>query len=197
MGERLGRLLGLGGLTVVGVLVLAACGSAVPPSIEARSSGAVASESQLPADFVVLVDQGQDELGGSEVQFSELLAEGKPVVLNMWAGLCPPCRLEMPDFQEVHIEFGDSIVLLGLDVGPFTSLGTREDAEGLIEELGVTYPIGTTDHAGVVRDYGLIGMPTTYFLTPDGEVHRQWTGLLTEEKLVELVDELLDASKSS
>jgi thiol-disulfide isomerase/thioredoxin len=98
MGERLGRLLGLGGLTVVGVLVLAACGSAVPPSIEARSSGAVASESQLPADFVVLVYQGQDELGGSEVQFSELLAEGKPVVLNMWAGLCPPCRLEMPDF---------------------------------------------------------------------------------------------------
>jgi hypothetical protein len=39
-------------------------------------------------------------------------------------------------------------------------------------------------------------MPTTYFLTPDGEVHRQWTGLLTEEKLAELVEELLKASES-
>jgi thiol-disulfide isomerase/thioredoxin len=190
------RLFGLGGLAVVAVVVLAACGSAIPPSSD-QGSGSGAADSQVPADFEVLVYQGQEALGGSEVQFSELLAEGKPVVLNMWAGLCPPCRLEMPDFQEVHNEFGDEIVLLGLDVGPFTSLGTREDAEELVEELGVTYPIGTTDHAGVVRDYGLIGMPTTYFLTPDGEVHRQWTGLLTEEKLAELVEELLDASKSS
>jgi thiol-disulfide isomerase/thioredoxin len=196
MRERQKRSLGLGGLAAVAVVVLAACGSAIPPSAD-QASGSGAPESQVPADFGVVVYQGQEELGGSEVQFSELLAEGKPVVLNMWAGLCPPCRLEMPDFQEVHNEFGDSIVLLGLDVGPFTSLGTRQDAEELIEELGVTYPIGTTDHAGVVRDYGLIGMPTTYFLTPDGEVHRQWTGLLTEEKLAELVEELLDASKSS
>jgi thiol-disulfide isomerase/thioredoxin len=196
MRERKKRLFGLGVLAVVAVLMLAACSSAIPPSAD-QASGSGAADSQEPADFEILVYQGREALGGSEVQFSELLAEGKPVVLNMWAGLCPPCRLEMPDFQEVHNEFGDGIVLLGLDVGPFTSLGTREDAEALIEELRVTYPIGTTDHAGVVRDYGLIGMPTTYFLTPDGEVHRQWTGLLTEEKLVELVDELLDASKSS
>jgi thiol-disulfide isomerase/thioredoxin len=190
------RLFGLGGLAVVAVAVLAACGSGIPPSGDPTSDSSDA-ESQAPPDFQVLVYQGVEELGGSEIEFSEVLADGKPVVLNMWAGLCPPCRLEMPDFQEVHNEFGDSVVLLGLDVGPFTSLGTREDAEALIEELGVTYPIGTTDDAGVVRDYGLIGMPTTYFLTPDGEIHRQWTGILTEEKLVELVEELLEASQST
>jgi thiol-disulfide isomerase/thioredoxin len=151
MRVRKKRLSGLGGLAVVVVVVLAACGSASPPSGD-QTPDSGAGESQVPADFGVVVYQGQEELGGSEVQFSQLLAEGKPVVLNMWAGLCPPCRLEMPDFQEVHNEFGDSMVLLGLDVGPFTSLGTREDAEALVEELGVTYPIGTTDHAGVVRD---------------------------------------------
>ena len=196
MRQRTKRLPALGGLAVFAVVLLAACGSAVPPSID-RASGSEAAGSQLPADFGIEVYQGQDELGGQEIQFSDLLAEGKPVVLNLWAGLCPPCRLEMPDFQAVHDEFGDRVVLLGLDVGPFTSLGTREDAQSLIQELGVTYPIGTTGDAGVVRDYGLIGMPTTYFITPNGEIHRQWTGVLTEEKLAELVDELLVASKSS
>jgi thiol-disulfide isomerase/thioredoxin len=196
MRERQKRWFGLSGLAAIVVLVLVACGNSIPPSAgEAPDSGPAGFPAHT--DFEILAYQGQEVLGGSEVHFSELLAEGKPVVLNMWAGLCPPCRLEMPDFEEVHNEFGDSIVLLGLDVGPFTSLGTRADAEALIEELGVTYPIGTTDDAGVVRDYGLIGMPTTYFLTPDGEIHRQWTGLLTEEKLAELVKELLEASEGS
>ena len=196
MTQRYKRLPTLSGLAVAAIVILAACGGAVPPSTD-QASGSEAAGSQLPADFMVLVYQGQDELGGQEIRFSDLLAEGKPVVLNLWAGLCPPCRLEMPDFQAVHDEFGDRVVLLGLDVGPFTMLGTREDAQALIQELGVTYPIGTTDDARVVRDYGLIGMPTTYFLTPNGEVHRQWTGVLTEDKLVELVDELLGASEGS
>jgi thiol-disulfide isomerase/thioredoxin len=194
MRGRLKRLYGMGGLVAAVMLALAACGSALRPSGD-QVSDSGAAESRVPADFRVVLYQGQEELDGSEVQLSELLTAGKPVVLNMWAGLCPPCRLEMPDFQEVHNEFGDSIVLLGLDVGPFTSLGTREDAEALIEELGVTYPFGTTDDAGVVREYGLIGMPTTYFFTPGGEVHRQWTGLLTGEKLAELVEELLEVSE--
>ena len=49
----------------------------------------------------------------------------------------------------------------------------------------------------MVRSYGLIGMPTTYFIKPNGEIHRQWTGLLTEEKLAEMVEELIEASDTS
>lgn len=184
-------------LGFVGVLVLAACGSAVQSNPDAALQNASRAGSAIPADFQIAVYHGNSVVGGEEVRFSELLGQGKPVVLNLWAGLCPPCRLEMPDLQAVSEEFSDEIVLFGLDVGPFTNLGTSEDGQRLIHELGVSYPVGTTFDADVVRAYELIGMPTTYFITPDGEIIRQCTGLLTEDKLAELVQELLEASAGS
>jgi thiol-disulfide isomerase/thioredoxin len=174
------------------MVTLAACSSAATtsPVVEGESN-------QLPADFQVAIYQGEEVLGGEEVKFSELLDLGSPVVLNMWAGLCPPCRLEMPDLQEVHGEFAGQVLLFGLDVGPFTSLGSQDDGRALIQELGVTYPTGTTSDVEVVKAYKLVGMPTTYFIKPNGEIVRQWTGLLTKEKLTELVGELLEASGTS
>jgi thiol-disulfide isomerase/thioredoxin len=148
-------------------------------------------------DFRISVYQGEDVLGGEEVKLSELLAQGKPVVLNMWAGLCPPCRVEMPDLQEVSEEYGDRVLLFGLDVGPFVGLGSREDGRALLEELKVTYPNGTTLDGEVVARYRVIGMPTTYFIKPNGEVVRQATGLMTKEKMTELVEELLAKSGGS
>jgi thiol-disulfide isomerase/thioredoxin len=175
---------------------LAACGAAIQSSPDSTSPDATTNNQQV-ADFAIEVYQGQSLLGGERIEFSELLDQGKPVVLNLWAGLCPPCRLEMPDFEAVHQTYQDQVLVLGLDVGPFTNLGSREDGQNLVQELGVTYPIGTTPNADIVRNYELIGMPTTYFVTPEGQVIRQWTGLLTEEKLAELVQELLDASARS
>lgn len=175
-------------LAIVATVLLTACGTAL--------QSIPASDTPQATDFQITVYDGQEVVGGDEVSFSEVLAQGKPVVLNLWAGLCPPCRLEMPEFQEVSEQFGDEIILLGLDVGPFTNLGTSEDGKSLVQELGITYPTGTTGSAEVVGAYRLLGMPTTYFITPDGQIVRQWTGLLTESKLAELVDELVNASQS-
>ena len=199
------------GVAIVALVVLTACSSAIRPdtgsvssalneSAQADAGTTLAASSvdhQLPADFPVMLYQGEEVLGGTEINFSETLSHGKPVVLNLWAGLCPPCRLEMPDFEAVHGEFGEEVILFGLDVGPFTNLGSSAEGQALIQELGVTYPAGTTTDAEVVRAYGLIGMPTTYFIKSNGEIHRQWTGLLTEEKLAELIEELIEASGAS
>lgn len=127
--------------------------------------------------------------------FYQVLDRGTPVVLNMWAGLCPPCRAEMPDLQAVHEQYTGRIVMIGLDVGPFTGLGSREDGRALVDELKVTYPTGSTTDSQIVREYGILGMPSTYFIKPNGEVQKKWTGLLTERKLVELTDELLANSR--
>ena len=184
-------------------IFLSACGAAAGPIASdntaetAKSNDAVVDiQNQLPADIQISTYQGDDILGGREVDLSEVLSQGKPVVLNFWAGLCPPCRLEMPDLQAVHEQYGDDVILFGLDVGPFMNLGSREDGKALIQELGVTYPAGTTFDNQVVRDYRIIGMPSTLFITPKGEVLRTWTGLLTEDKLAELIEELLDASNA-
>jgi thiol-disulfide isomerase/thioredoxin len=171
------------------VLAAVACGAAAQPA------PAVAGL-QLPADFQVQVYRGQEVLGGPEVAFSAIFQQEKPVVLNFWAGLCPPCRAEMPHFQAVSEAYADEIIVLGLDIGPFVQLGSRDDGRALIEELNITYPTGSTMDREVVSSYRVLGMPTTVFLTPDGGTHRTWTGLLTEEKLKELLEELLAASES-
>ena len=98
--------------------------------------------------------------------------------------------------QAVADHFGDKIVMLGLDIGPFTALGSREDGQVLLQELGVSYPAGTTFAAKIVRDYQVTGMPSTFFIRPDGEIVRNWTGILTEAKLSELVEELLAAQQA-
>jgi thiol-disulfide isomerase/thioredoxin len=151
----------------------------------------------LAPDFEITVYQGADVLGGEKVRFSDLLAQGQPVVLNFWAGLCPPCRAEMPDLQEVYDEYQGRMLLFGLDVGPFVGLGSREDGQALLEELKVTYPAGTSFDPNVVREYQILGMPTTLFIKPNGEVIRNWAGLLNKQKMEELMEELLAASTHS
>jgi thiol-disulfide isomerase/thioredoxin len=148
----------------------------------------------LPFDFEIEVYQREDIVGGHKLMFSEILAQGKPVVLNAWAGLCPPCRAEMPELQAVFEEFQDHMILFGLDLGPFTGLGNRDDAISLIEEIGVTYPAGSTTQAQVVPKYKVLGMPSTYFIKPNGELLRNWTGAINAGKLRELVTELIAAS---
>ena len=94
-----------------------------PESAEATpQEGAGDPEVALEADFEVTLYQGTEALGGSSVAFSEVLAEGKPVVLNFWAGLCPICRNELPDLQEAYETYGDRVLFVGVDVGPFVGL---------------------------------------------------------------------------
>ncbi len=179
------------GAMVLATVGLAACTVAAPlpdlGSVPLRGAD----------DFPITVYQGQDVVGGAQVSYSHLTELGKPVVLNFWAGLCPPCRAEMPDLQATYAQYSDRVLLFGLDVGPFVGLGSNEDGRKLLKELNVTYPAGTTADAQVVRRYEILGMPTTLFIAPDGKVVQKWTGLLTKNKLKELVEQLLAASQTS
>lgn len=194
LNRRGGRMLALLSAAAVALIVLAACGAPSPADPTAAAPAPAAANSKPAPDFPIAVYQGGEVLGGEEVRFSEILAQGKPVVLNFWAGLCPPCRLEMPDLQAAHEKYQDRVVLVGIDVGVFTGLGDREDGLALLRELNVSYPAGTTPDGEVLAAYQLIGMPSTYFITPDGRIVNTWSGLLNEEKLSELIEELLAAS---
>ena len=161
---------------LLGSLVLAACGT---------SAGL-----ETAPGFSFSLYQGEDVLGAQELSLADL--RGKPVVLNFWAGLCPPCRSEMPDLQEFYADYGNEVTLFGLDVGPFfVGLGSRQDGKELLKELEVSYPAGYTSDAGVVREYEVLGMPSTYFITADGKIFRKWGGLLTKDKLAEIIHEML------
>ena len=121
-------------------------------------------------DFGFTVYGSTDTLGIEDRSgefVADLLSQGKPIVLNFWGGTCPPCRAEMPDFQAVFEEFGDQVIFLGLDVGPFTGLGTRSDAQALLQELGITYPTAYPD-GNPTRNFNIVGLPQTMFYDAEG-----------------------------
>ena len=166
----------LGPVLLLGILTLGACGPDLEPA----------------PDFRFSLYQGEEVLGAKELSLSDL--RGKPLVLNFWAGLCPPCRLEMPDLQKFYNQFGDRINLFGLDVGPFTGLGSNRQGMDLLEEMHIRYPAGFTLDGEVVIEYEILGMPSTFFITSDGKIFRKWTGFLNREKLSEITGKMLGLS---
>ena len=144
----------------------------------------------LAPDLTVVMFQGQDVVGGEKVTLSGLIGR-RPIVLNFWAGLCPPCRAEMPDLQEFNEDFQDRALLLGVDLGQFTGLGNTDDAKKLLSDLAITYPAGSTSDSDVIRNYQVLGMPTTIFIDREGRIFNRWTGALNKNVLIEKTQEML------
>lgn len=143
-------------------------------------------------DFDVIPYRDGGVLGDETAPLSAILeTQKRPVVLNFWAAQCPPCRTELAAFQEVWEEHRGRLLVLGIDMGAFTNLGTAEEARRLLADVGVTYPTGTPGGQSVVHDYRLLGLPATFFLEPGGEIFRVWTGGLDRAKLTALVGDLL------
>jgi thiol-disulfide isomerase/thioredoxin len=169
-----------------------------PAATSSDSEGtADQAEGELEADFEINLYQGEDVLGGSSVRFSDVLAQGRPVVLNVWAGLCPICRSELPELQQAYETYGDQVLFVGVDVGPFVGLGSREDGRALLDELGITYPAGSTPDPQILRDYDVLGTPTTHFVTPSGESIQRRTGPMSEDQLHENIEALIEDSRGS
>lgn len=173
--------------------LLAAAGLVIPASVAACSSQSSQTSAGVP-DFTIIAYQGEDVLGGKTVTFSKVFNNGKPVVLNFWAGLCPPCRAEMPGFQKVFDQFRDRIVLVGVDIGPFVGLGEHTDAHRLLAELGIHYPAGFVVDATPLKLYQIRAMPTTVFLTARGHIVETGSGMLVESQLRDRIQRLIAAA---
>ena len=163
-------------------------GSSSPGGAAVSTAGGGSAAGERAPDFSFSLFQGGSELGGKHLNIHQL--DGKPVILNFWAGLCPPCRAEMPDLQAFYDDFKQDMTLVGVDIGQFMGLGSQKDAENLLRELNITYPAGFTEDRGVVRDYKVLGMPTTVFINPDGTIFARWTGALNRSLLEEKIQEM-------
>ena len=176
---------GLGALAAIAVVVVVV--------IAVASSSGSSGEGEQAQDFEFSMFQGIEEIGFREGNLASLHGQGKPMVLNFWAGLCPPCRAEMPQFQVFYEEFKDDIQLLGIDIGIFTGLGSHGDADDLLRELGVRYPAGWTDDGSVPRKFGVTAMPTTVFISSDGTIMEKSVVAIDANFLARASRELLAA----
>jgi len=184
-------------------LALGACVAARPAAPAPIPSQAPAAPTATPGrnlvtapDFPFVLYQGADQFGGREPRLNALLTGGKPLVLNFWGGLCPPCRSELPEFQKVYEQYGNRVAFFGLDMGQYTGLGSPDDAKKLLRELNITYPAGTTDIKEVLDAYQVRGLPTTFFINTEGKIVERWSGQLSGDKLAELVAGLISGSAS-
>lgn len=164
--------------------------SQTAPTKPRESAGRVVS---VP-DFRLVAYRGEELLGGREARFSQVFEQGKPVVLNFWAGNCPPCRLEMPSFQLVADRYEGRVVLVGVDVGLFTGLGSRESAQQLPDDLDIRYPSAYAVDASSLKQYQVVNMPTTIFFDARGRVVARRAGIVTEDELRSVVGQLVAES---
>ncbi|MBC8280161.1 MAG: TlpA family protein disulfide reductase [Chloroflexi bacterium] len=174
----------VGSIAIIALIVFAVAAG--------TSSGGEGSEAP---DFEVSLFQGVEKVGFREGKLSAL--HGRPMVLNFWAGLCPPCRAEMPQFQAFYEDFQDEVMLLGVDIGIFTGLGSHDDADSLLRELGVTYPAGWTDDRSITSKYGVTAMPTTVFISSDGTIFEKSVGAIDANFLARTSQELLAAESTA
>lgn len=171
--------------------------SVAPAQVGSASRSSATTAGGLPPapNIDIVMYQGESVVAANQIRLSRLWGRGKPVVLNFFAGLCPPCRTEMPDFQRLYDERAkDSFLLIALDIGPFIGLGSREEGRALLRELKISFPAGTTFNANELGAYRILGMPTTVFITPAGKIFKKHTGLLTRAQMDALVGELLKTS---
>lgn len=185
-------LLGSGAAAAIVLLVVLTSALSGP---EATGGERLTSPEAVPEqfDFQVSLYQGWQEVGSRELSFASLLGD-KPIVLNYWASACPPCAAEMPEFQKVYKAYKGRVLFFGLDVGRFAGLGGPDESVMELGRLGVTYPAAPVPDIETVQRLRVRGLPSTDFITPEGKVIRNWTGILNESKLTELVEDLLNAS---
>jgi thiol-disulfide isomerase/thioredoxin len=90
---------------------------------------------------------------------------GRALIINFWASWCIPCRTEMPLLERAHRAASGQVQFLGID-----SNDTSSAAVPFLNQVHVTYPVGSDIGGSVATDYGLFGLPTTVFISPSGKV---------------------------
>ena len=112
---------------------------------------------------------------------------GRPVVINFWASWCPPCREEAPLLESVWRLYGErEVAFVGVNIQDAV-----EEAAAYLAEFDITYPNGMDADGRITIDYGVIGLPVTFFIDRDGMVRRRWVGPIGEAELLSRVDELV------
>ncbi len=111
-----------------------------------------------------------------------LASDGRPVVLNLWASWCFPCRTEMPEFSQAAAA-NPNVAFVGVAVDD-----SQGPAEAFADEIGVNYPLGIDDAGSVVDGYPYVGLPTTYLIGADGIVTHQISGEITGSTLQAFID---------
>lgn len=136
----------------------------------------------LAPDFTLQTIEGQP------VTLSDFTADGgMPVVLNFWATWCPPCRVEMPYFENAGRLYDGEVAILGLNQAE-----SGETMAAFARERGLTYPLLIDADMKVNNLYGVLNLPTTIFIDKNGVVREVLIGTISQGVLEDRIEKLLE-----
>ena len=130
------------------------------------------------------VDFELPDLDGNAIKLSDY--RGKWVVVNYWATWCPPCVAEMPELELFHNSHKDKdAIVLGVNM---QSIDIRI-LKKFVEDHFISYPIVTIEPTPRTELGKVTGLPTTYLVSPGGEVVARQAGTVSKEMLESFIEE--------
>lgn len=183
-----------GAVAIAVGLALSACSSeSARPAAGADTNASAAVPADVAGCEAFAADGAADDglpalrlpclAGGPDVSLADLGA--RPVLVNLWASWCAPCREEMPLIEDAYARSGDRIGFLGVNTED-----PRSAAASLLADLDVTFPHVVDEEGRLLAELGLPGLPVTLAVASDGRVIDRQVGQLTVARLDEMVAKL-------
>lgn len=118
------------------------------------------------------------DTAGNTIRFSDY--RGKWIFINYWASWCKPCYEELPELNKFYLKHKDKdAIVLGVNY----DLDKKNNIKTIIKKMNVAFPTLTTDPKAALGVNHIAGLPTTYVLTPKGEVAEVLLGKQTVKSL--------------
>jgi len=168
-------------LFCIAAIAYNAVGKQVKPDSEALPANSGDTDNSA-ANKQKAPDFGMIDRNGNNVTLSGIIAGGKPVVVNFWASWCPPCKVEMPDFNKVYLEIGGEINFVMVDM----TNGRRETVQiGMkyVDDNKFSFPVYFDTKQEGAYAYGIRAIPTTLFIDREGYIVTGVQGAIDEKRL--------------
>jgi len=119
-------------------------------------------------------------LDGNPLTLSDL--KGKKVILNFWATWCPPCKDEMPHFQEYYEKYAeeDNVEIVAVN---YTLNDKMTSVENFVKSYDLTFPVLLMEEEDVRETYKVYTLPSTFFINSKGVIEKQVLGPLDLDTL--------------
>jgi cytochrome c biogenesis protein CcmG/thiol:disulfide interchange protein DsbE len=137
---------------------------------------------QAPEPLNALYEQGNELLDGGTSAYEKRIAglHGYPVVVNVWASWCGPCRQEFPTLQKLSARLGKKVAFLGVN-----SEDSSDAAATFLSEAPVPYPSYSDPDKDIYNSLAGYGFPNTAFYDRSGELVYLHKGQYSDEAELE------------